>query len=44
MTILDTNKDGCIDMTEFLVAIRVSRILRQCFDEPKFKLSGKMEI
>ena len=26
MTLLDTNGDGCIDMTEFLVAIRVSKL------------------
>ena len=35
MTILDTNNDGCIDMTEFLVAVRVSKSLLLCFDELK---------
>lgn len=44
MTILDTNGDGHIDMTEFLVAIRVSKILDYALMSQKFKLSGKMVI
>ena len=37
MQILDTNGDGHIDMTEFLVAVRVSKILWlfECFYELK---------
>ena len=35
MTLLDTNNDGHIDVTEFLVAIRVS--IRKKFKRAKFK-------
>ena len=41
MTVLDTNGDGHIDMNEFLVAIRVSRINDCTLTSLKFKLSGK---
>ena len=44
MTILDTNGDGHIDMTEFLVAVRVSTIFLIQLFELEFKLSGKMSI
>ena len=43
MDLLDTNKDGHIDMTEFLVAIRVSQVSNLCSDELKFKLSGNYQ-
>ena len=43
MSILDSNNDGHIDMTEFLVAVRVSKNFILASTSPKFKLSGKID-